>query len=60
MQQTYQKSDEVDKQKDIFNDIFFDNCDIGKNGPCYYGPITFVFDAEEILRFAREIKITKK
>lgn len=57
--QTYQKSDEVDKQKDIFNDIFFDNCDIGKNGPCYYGPITFVFDAEEILRFEREIKITK-
>lgn len=57
--QTYQKSDEVDKQKGIFNDIFFDNCDIGENRPCYYGPITFVFDAEKILRFEREIKITK-
>lgn len=57
--QTYQKSDEVDKQKGIFNDIFFDNCDIGENRPCYYGPITFVFDAEKILCFDREIKITK-
>lgn len=57
--QTYQKSDEVDKQKDIFNDIFFDNCDIGKNTLCSYGPITFVFKAEEILSLGKEIKVTK-
>ena len=57
--QTYQKSDEVDKQKDIFNDIFFDNSDIGKENICYYGPITFVFRAQEILHSEREIKITR-
>ncbi len=57
--QTYQKSDEVDKQKDIFNDIFFDNSDIGEENVCYYGPITFVFKAQEILHSEREIKITR-
>ena len=57
--QTYQKSDEVDKQKDIFNDIFFDNSDIGSKVICYYGPITFVFRAQEILHSEREIKITR-
>lgn len=57
--QTYQKSDEVDKQKDIFNDIFFDNSDIGEENICYYGPITFVFKAQEILHSEREIKITR-
>ena len=57
--QTYQKSDEVDKQKDIFNDIFFDNSDIGSKVICYYGPITFVFKAHEILHSEREIKITR-
>lgn len=57
--QTYQKSDEADKQKDIFNDIFFDNSDIGKENICYYGPITFVFRAQEILHSEREIKITR-
>lgn len=57
--QTYQKSDEGDKQKDIFNDIFFDNSDIGSKVICYYGPITFVFKAHEILNSEREIKITR-
>lgn len=57
--QTYQKSDEGDKQKDIFNDIFFDNSDIGSKVICYYGPITFVFKAQEILHSEREIKITR-
>ena len=57
--QTYQKSDEVDKQKDIFNDIFFDNSDIGEENICYYGPITFVFRSLEILHSEREIKITR-
>ena len=57
--QTYQKSDEGDKQKDIFNDIFFDNSDIGSKVICYYGPITFVFRAQEILHSEREIKITR-
>ena len=57
--QTYQKSDEGDKQKDIFNDIFFDNSDIGEENICYYGPITFVFRAQEILHSEREIKITR-
>ena len=59
MLQTYQKSDEGDKQKDIFNDIFFDNSDIGSKVICYYGPITFVFKAHEILNSEREIKITR-
>lgn len=57
--QTYQKSDEGDKQRDIFNDIFFDNSDIGSKVICYYGPITFVFKAHKILNSEREIKITR-
>ena len=57
--QTYQKSDEGDRQKDIFNDIFFDNSDIGEKVICYYGPITFIFKAQEILNSENEIQITK-
>lgn len=57
--QTYQRSDDIDKEKGIFNDIFFDNCDIGKNFLCSYGPITFVFKAGEILSLGNEVMITK-
>ena len=57
--QTYQNSDEKDKKQDIYNDIFFDNSDIGKNNICAYGPIIFVFDAEKILHLDIEIKVTK-
>lgn len=58
--QTFQKSDDKDKEQDIYNDIFFDNSDIGEANICAYGPITFVFSAEKILQLGREIKITKE
>lgn len=58
--QTFQKSDDKDKEQDIYNNIFFDNSDIGEANICAYGPITFVFSAEKILQLGREIKITKE
>lgn len=57
--QTYQRSDNKDKEQGIFNDIFFDNSDIGERNICAYGPITFIFKAEKILSLEKEIKITK-
>ena len=38
--QTFQKSDDKDKEQDIYNNIFFDNSDIGEANICAYGPIT--------------------
>ena len=58
--QTFQKSDDKDKEQDIYNDIFFDNSDIGEVNICAYGPITFVFSAEKIFQIDREIKVTKE
>ena len=58
--QIFQKSDDKDKEQDIYNDIFFDNSDISEANICAYGLITFVFSAEKILQLGREIKITKE
>ena len=60
-EQTEQWSDETDVSDGVYNDLFFDNCDIramtGKHSA--YGPITFVFD-EIILRNSElDVKITK-
>jgi len=58
--QTRQRSDSKDKKQGIYNDIFFDNSDIGEFKICAYGPITFVFSAEEIFNLNKEIKVTSE
>lgn len=57
--QSEQKSDGVDRDFDIYNDIFFDNSDIAQRITSAYGPITFVLKADEILDSEVEVKITK-
>ena len=58
--QTPQRSDELDRELKIFNDIFFDNMDIPyvcNTNTSAYGPIMFVFDPE-IIR-DRIVRVTK-
>ena len=58
--QTRQRSDSKDKKQGIYNDIFFDNSDIGEDKICAYGPITFVFSAKEIFDSSKEVKVTNE
>lgn len=58
--QTRQRSDSKDKKQGIYNDIFFDNSDIGEFKICAYGPITFVFSSEEIFNLNKEVKVTNE
>ena len=58
--QTRQRSDSKDKKQGIYNDIFFDNSDIGEFKICAYGPITFVFSAEEIFNLNKDVKVTSE
>lgn len=58
--QTRQRSDSKDKKQGIYNDIFFDNSDIGEFKICAYGPITFVFSTEEIFNLNKEVKVTNE
>ena len=58
--QSEQSSDEVDRDFDIYNDIFFDNSDIAQKITSAYGPITFVLKATAILDSDIEVRITKK
>lgn len=58
--QTRQRSDSKDKKQGIYNDIFFDNSDIGEDKICAYGPITFVFSAKEIFYSSKEVKVTNE
>ena len=58
--QTRQRSDLKDKEQGIYNDIFFDNSDIGEFKICAYGPITFVFSAEEIFNLNKDVKVTSE
>lgn len=58
--QSEQSSDEVDRDFDIYNDIFFDNSDIAQRITSAYGPITFVLKPTTILDHDIEVKITKK
>lgn len=49
--QTEQKSDKIDKDYGIYNDIFLDKVDIHKNSNdlIVYGPVCFVFDIDILL-----------
>lgn len=58
--QTRRRSDSKDKKQGIYNDIFFDNSDIGEDKICAYGPITFVFSAKEIFDSSKEVKVTNE
>ncbi|NMA85012.1 MAG: hypothetical protein GX962_14250 [Epulopiscium sp.] len=63
LRQTYQYTDQIDKQYNIWYDIFLDNCDIHKRGSNrnLYGPVLFCFDLKILLRKALPpIYITKK
>lgn len=63
LHQTYQYTDKYDKKFGIFNDIFFDLCDIHKQSKQinYYGPVLFVFDLEILSTVNNhKIKITQK
>lgn len=58
--QTPQKSDDLDKRLNIYNDIFFDNSDIVYHAPyktSAYGPVMFVFNPCSISE--KEVRITK-
>lgn len=59
--QTSQWSDESDVRDGVYNDLFFDNCDIrsitGKHSA--YGPVTFVFDESILTGSIFDIRITK-
>lgn len=58
---TYQKSDEIDKQFGVWNDIFLDDVDIharaGKSN--YYGNVLFCYATEILLTPGHAIYITK-
>lgn len=60
-EQTSQRSDESDVRAGVYNDLFFDNCDIrsvtGRHSA--YGPITFVFDESILNNPNFNIRITK-
>lgn len=59
--QTVQASDDSDKKDGVYNDLFFDNCDIRSISKNHspYGPISFVVD-EKVLRDPfSTIRITK-
>lgn len=59
--QTVQASDASDKLDGVYNDLFFDNCDIrsisGKQSA--YGPVSFVMDEKILLDPDSKIRITK-
>ena len=59
--QTPQESDVSDKKDGIYNDLFFDNCDIrsvsGWQSP--YGPVVFVLDEKVLFDPPSVIRITK-
>lgn len=59
--QTPQWSDETDIRDGIYNDLFFDNCDIRSITGCHsaYGPVTFVMDEKILLNLCDDIRITK-
>lgn len=59
-EQTAQRSDDLDKQLNIYNDIFFDTTDIPYNvgtNTSAYGPIMFVFNLEVIKN--KKIRVTR-
>ena len=58
--QSEQNSDDLDRDFDIYNDIFFDNSDIAQKITSAYGPITFVLKATAILESDIEVRVTKK
>lgn len=60
--QTGQASDDSDKSDGIYNDLFFDNCDIRAitNKHSAYGPISFVMDEKILLDPDISIRITKE
>lgn len=58
--QSEQSSDDLDRNFDIYNDIFFDNSDIAQRFTSSYGPITFVLKATAILEPDIEVRVTKK
>lgn len=59
--QTAQTSDDIDKQFDIFDDIFLDTADLHKHfsRQNHYGPVLFKFKLELILDTELDIWITK-
>ena len=60
--QTGQVSDDSDKSDGIYNDLFFDNCDIRafSNKHSAYGPISFVMDEKILLDSDISVRITKE
>ena len=60
--QTGQASDDSDKSDGIYNDLFFDNCDIRafSNKHSAYGPISFVMDEKILLDSDISVRITKE
>ena len=59
--QTAQDSDESDKRDGVYNDLFFDNCDIRLNNGrrSAYGPVSFVINERVLLDPGSTIRITK-
>ena len=60
--QTPQKSDSIDKEYNVWNDIFLDTTDLHShfNRQNYYGPVLFQFSSIFIIEENHEIWITKK
>lgn len=60
--QTPQRTDNKDKELDIFNDIFFDSVDIHERAkiPNSYGPVTFIYSINVLdILYNEEIRITQ-
>ncbi len=59
--QTKQKSDEIDKKYDVWDDIFIDSLDLHGFFPRQnlYGPVAFQFNIEFLLEDSHDIWITK-
>lgn len=60
--QTWQKSDDTDKEVGVFYDIFFDSVDIHERSKSlnFYGPVTFVYSIDVLDSLEDElVKITK-
>src|SRR5690606_6072642 len=60
--QTPQKSDWIDKEYNVWNDIFLDTIDLHSyfNRQNYYGPVLFQLSAKFIIEEDYDISITKK
>lgn len=59
--QTYQKSDNLDKQYGLWNDIFFDSVDIHNriSNINFYGPVMFVLKLDVLNDYHEDIFVTK-